>query len=248
MAVTPIKGVVAGHRQWTGNLHSILIDAPIAPFQAGQFGRLGVEIDGKPLLRPYSFVNSPDETPLEFYYIAIKDGPLTERLPHLAIGEEILINEKANGFLVLSEVPDAEQLWMLSTGTALGPFLSILKTATAWERFTDLVLVHAVRCAEELSYRDEIDALVKKGGGRLRYMPFVSREQTDFAMSGRIPAALASGALAARVGLNFSPEKSQFMLCGNPQMVKDTTETLLQLNFQRNRRRTPGHITSENYW
>lgn len=231
-------------------LYSIQIEADIEAFQAGQFGRIGLQINGeeKPVMRPYSFVNAPHEKPLEFYYIIIEGGPLTARLPSLVAGDEILINGKANGFLVLSEVPDAQQLWMLSTGTALGPFLSILKDEEVWRRFSDLVLVHAVRTADELTYQDDIRRLLDKGQGRLRYVPFVSRETHDGAMSGRIPAALESGALAERTGLNFTPDHSQFMLCGNPAMVKDTTEVLLAHAFERNRRRKPGHITIENYW
>lgn len=243
----PISGKVVGQRQWTQRLFSIRIEAPVA-FEPGQFGRIGVMMDGKPLMRPYSFVNAAAEQPLEFYYIIVPEGPLTARLPQMQAGDEILINEKANGYLILSEVPDAAQLWMLSTGTALGPFLSILKSPQVWERFEDLVLVHAVRHAEELTYQDEIRALVEKGGGRLRYVPFVSREEVAEAMGGRIPAALQEGTLAARVGLQPAPANAQFMLCGNPDMVKDTTAVLQEMGFEKNRRRNPGHITVENYW
>lgn len=248
MAPPPIVGRVVGQRQWTDSLYSIQISADINPFEAGQFGRIGLMMDDKPVLRPYSFINGADERPLEFYYVIVKEGPLTARLPHLVTGDEVLINEKANGFLVLSEVPPAEQLWMLATGTGLGPFLSILKSKEVWTRFNDMVLVHAVRYANELTYQEDIQRLLGDGGGRLRYVPFVSRERADFALSGRIPQALTNGALANRAGLHFSPDKSQFMLCGNPQMVKDAVETLTPLGFERNRRKKPGHITVENYW
>ena len=247
--VAPITGKVVAHRQWTDTLFSIQIEADINPFEPGQFGRIGLMIDDKPIMRPYSFVNAADETPLEFYYILVEGGPLTQRLPHLPVGSDILINEKSNGFLVLSEVPDAQQLWMLSTGTALGPFLSILKSAPVWQRFEELVLVHAVRQTKELTYQDQINQLVAVGAGKLRYIPFVSREETDFAMCGRIPPALQDGSLAARAGLTTpTPENAQFMLCGNPEMVKDTSEVLYQLDFLKNRRRTPGQVTVENYW
>jgi ferredoxin--NADP+ reductase len=248
MPVEPLRGVVAGSKQWTPLLHSIYINAPIAPFAAGQFGRIGLQIDDKIVLRPYSFVNAPAQTPLEFYYIVVEGGPLSARLPKLRAGDEIFINEKANGFLVLGEVPQAEQLWMLSTGTALGPFLSILKTDEAWGKFKEFVLVHAVRTQEELTYRETIDELLERANGRLRYIPFVSREKTDFALPGRVPQALQNGALARAANLEFAPGRSQFMLCGNPQMVKDTTEALKGFGFERNRRRAPGHITAENYW
>jgi ferredoxin--NADP+ reductase len=246
--IQPLTGTVVGRRQWTDILFSLYVDAPIQPFKAGQFGRVGLTIDDKPIMRPYSFVNSPEERPLEFYYSVVPGGPLSHRLTDLREGDEILINPKANGFLVLSEVPDAKQLWMLSTGTALGPFLSILKTEEVWERFSDLVLVHAVRHAADLTYQDIIADLVKKGQGRLRHLSFVSREKTENSLPGRIPAALASGLLSEKTGLTISPENSQFMLCGNPDMVKDTIATLETLGLKRNRRREPGHITMENYW
>lgn len=244
----PITGTVVGKHRWTDDLFSIQIDAAIAGFEAGQFGRVGLMIDDKPIMRPYSFVNAPDEKPLEFHYNVVHGGPLTARLPALEVGAEILINEKANGFLVLSEVPEAEQLWMLSTGTAIGAFLSILKTEEVWRRFADIVLVHATRTVGALSYREQVDKLAAERGERFRYIPFVSREETDFAMTGRIPQALTDGRLAARANLHYAPDKSQFMLCGNPDMVKDTTAVLTEAGFARNRRRTPGHITVENYW
>ena len=184
MPVQPVVGKVVGQRQWTELLYSIQVEAAIAPFEPGQFGRIGLEIDGEKVMRPYSFVNALKEKPLEFYYILVPEGPLTALLPTLKPGDDILINEKANGFLVLSEVQDTDQLWMLSTGTALGPFLSILKSDEVWQRFNQLVLVHAVRYARELTYQEQISALVEKGGGRLRYIPFVSREETAGAMSG----------------------------------------------------------------
>lgn len=244
----PITGKVVGQRQWTPELFSIQIDADIQAFEPGQFGRIGLMIEGAPVMRPYSFVNAANEQPLEFYYIIVPEGPLTARLPHLKKGDEILINEKPNGYLVLSEVPEAEQLWMLSTGTALGPFLSILKSDEVWRRFEQLVLVHAVRYANELTYQEDIRHLLEKGDGRLRYIPFVSRETAAQAMAGRIPAALQDGSLAARARLEPTPQTAQFMLCGNPNMVHDTIAVLQQAEFTKNRRRTPGHITIENYW
>ncbi len=248
MAIEPNIGKVAANRRWTENLYSIQIKAEFNPFEPGQFGRIGMEIDGKNILRPYSFVNTPEESLYEFYYGIVPEGPLSPRLPALKEGDDILYVPKPNGYMVLSEIPDARQLWMLATGTAVGPFLSILKCAKVWERFDRLVLVHAVRHADELSYSEEIQELLEKGDGRLFFAPFVSRAKTDFAFEGRIPAALESGLLSQKAGLEISPDESQFMICGNPAMVKDTTAVLQSLGLERNRRRTPGHITMENYW
>lgn len=266
MAQPPISAKVAGNRRWTDSLYSLQVAADIDPFEAGQFGRIGLHIGGENVMRPYSFVNAPDAKPLEFYFSVVPDGPLSGQLAKLQSGDTLLINQKANGFLVLSQVPAAAQLWMIATGTGLGPFLSILSSAEVWRRYESIILVHAVRRAEDLTYRDDINALAAahnnndnndksdnnnnndNKSGRLIYAPFVSREKTSFALSGRIPAALADGTLAAFAGVSPTPESAQFMLCGNPQMVKDTTTILLEQGFRRNRRREPGHITMENYW
>jgi ferredoxin--NADP+ reductase len=243
-----VEGKVVGIRQWTDRLFSIMVDAPVEPWQSGQFGKLVLEIGGEAIGRPYSYVNAPDERPLEFYYITVEGGPLTERLVKLKPGDAIYLAPKAAGFLVLAELPQAENLWMLSTGTALGPFLSILKTPDPWARFRDVVLVHAVRSAAELTYRDQIDRLLAAHPGRLRYVPFVSREPTDFAIQARVPEAIRDGRLQAKAGVELSPAKSQVMICGNPDMVKDTTDTLIELGFKKNKRKDPGQITVENYW
>lgn len=248
MAVKTVDGRVVSQKAWNDRLHSLRIEAEFDPFAAGQFGRIGLEIDGEQVMRPYSFVNAPDGRPHEFHYIRLDDGPLTNRLVRLRPGDPILVSPKPNGFLVLAEVPDSGQLWMMSSGTAVGPFLSILGTEDPWERFESLVLVHAVRHVRDLSYREEAEALASSRPGRLRYIPVISRADTGFSLRGRIPALLASGELQRRAGLDVSPGRSQFMLCGNPDMVRDTTAQLREMGFERNRRRKPGHITVENYW
>ncbi len=148
-------------KRWTEQLFSLRVEAPIEPFKAGQFGKLALEINGEMVFRPYSYVNAPHERPLEFYFIMLPNGPLTQRLIELEPGDPIYVSPRAAGFLTLSEVPDAETLWRLSSGTAIGPFLSILKTEEPWRRFQSIVLVHAVRQAEELGVR----AVWLTGGG-----------------------------------------------------------------------------------
>jgi ferredoxin--NADP+ reductase len=166
----------------------------------------------------------------------------------LRAGDPLWVMRKASGFLTLSEIPEARHLWLLSTGTAIGPFLSILHTAEPWERFERVVLVHAVRYARELSFADSIAALLSRHPGRFEFIPFVSREAAEFALPGRITTAIANRQLEARAQLEISPEHSQIMICGNPDMVKDTSTLLETRGLRRNRRREPGHITVENYW
>lgn len=158
------------------------------------------------------------------------------------------MQSQATGFLTLDEVPAGRDLWLLSTGTAIGPFFSMLADGEAFNRFENLVLVHGVRKGEELSYQDLIASFAEQYGERFRYVPFVSREPWPDAMAGRIPAAIANGQLQDRVGLEFSPELSQVLICGNPEMVKDTQQTLLALGLAKNLRRAPGNISAENYW
>lgn len=243
-----VQGTVAGKRRWTERLYSLQVDAEIASFQAGQFTKLALDINGDVVGRPYSFINAPGETPLEFYFILVQGGLLTQRMAVLEVGDVVWVAPQAAGFLTLSEVPDAKHLWLLSTGTGIGPFLSILKTEEPWRRFERIVLVHAVRHADELAYGETIRDFAQQHGEQFHFVPFVSREKKDFALQARIPEAIADGRLEARAGVALAPENSQVMLCGNPDMVRDTTEVLLVRGFKKNRRQDPGHITQESYW
>ena len=243
-----VEGKVVEKRRWTERLFSLVVDAEVAPFQAGQFTQLALNIDGEVVGRPYSFVNAPNKNPLEFYFIQVAGGLLTERLAMLEVDDTVLILPKAAGFLRLSEVPEARYLWLLSTGTGLGPFLSILSTNEPWLRFDRIVLVHAVRYENELAYGDVIRGFSQRYGEQFSFVPFVSRSETDFALQMHIPEAIADGQLEARTAIDLVPESSQVMLCGNPNMVHDSTEILLARGMKKNKRQDPGHITLENYW
>ena len=243
-----IQGQVAGIRQWTNNLFSLQLSADIQPFTAGQFTKLALDIDEKKVSRPYSFVNAPHQLPLEFYFITLPDGPLTTRLSQLDIGDDVWILSRPAGFFTLREVPAADHLWLLATGTALGVFLSILRTAEPWTRFKKIILVHAVRTANELTYQDELASLLETYPQQFQMIPFVSREKADYALMGRIPAAIEDGRLESRAGIAFNAQTSQVMICGNPDMVRDTRHVLEKRGLKKNRRSDPGQITVENYW
>ena len=233
---------------WTDALYSLKVEGDIGAYEAGQFGRLGLMIDDKIIGRPYSFVSAPHEDFYEFYSINVPEGLLSPKLAELKAGDHIYLGKKANGFLVLNEIPESEDLWMISTGTGIGPFLSIVKTQEPWKRFKKVVLIHAVRHAKELTYRELIDEVKVQHPDQFEYVPFVSREETDFALPGRIPKALDNGTLEERINLKIENGKSQIMLCGNPDMVKDVRETLEKRGLTKNLRRTPGSISTENYW
>lgn len=243
-----VEGAVVAQKHWAGQLYSLQVEAEIAPFQAGQFAKLALAVDGEMVGRPYSFANAPHERPHDFYYLVLPGNPLTPRLSRLQAGDSLFLTPHAAGYLTLSEVPPGEHLWLLATGTALGPFLSILKTDAPWQRFERVVLVHAVRHAEELSYQDQIQSLLAQHAGKFAFIPVVSRETTDFALGGRIPKLIADGVLEARAGMALTPQASRLMVCGNPEMVADTVHALQERGLKKHRRRDPGQISVENYW
>ncbi|MDA1117597.1 MAG: ferredoxin--NADP reductase [Proteobacteria bacterium] len=243
-----LEARVIENRHWTPALYSLRVAAPPLSFAAGQFVRIALDIDGARVARPFSFVNPPGDPTLEFYGVIVPEGPLSPRLAALVPGDTLYLAPNPSGFLVMAEVPDTRTLWMIATGTGLAPFLSILRTETPWRRFERVVLVHAVRHAAELVYREPLAALTQLHGERLRVVDFVSREAAGGALAGRVPAAIADGRLEAAAGVALSAADSHVMLCGNPAMVKDATAELVARGMRKHRRRMPGHISVENYW
>ena len=240
-----LEGTVLENRHWTESLFSLKVEAPRLAFAAGQFVRIALDIGGERVARPFSFVNPPEDPVLEFYGIVVPEGPLSPRLQKLVAGERLYVASNPAGFLVLAEVPEAKTLWLLSTGTGIAPYLSILRTAAPWQRFRNVVLVHAVRHARELVYQD---LLKKMEGPQFRYVTFVSREPHAAALAGRIPAAIRDGRLEAAAGVALDAASSHVMLCGNPQMLKDAAAALAERGMRKHRRRNPGHITVESFW
>lgn len=241
-------GTVVGQKQWNNVLYSLYVESDIEPFVAGQFVKIALEIGGEVIGRPYSLVNPPNQKLLEIFYIEVPEGPLTSHLIKLQPGDEILVAPRAHGFLVLDDVPQAKDLWLIATGTGIGPFLSILMTDQPWQRFERVILVYAVRTVSDLCYQEKISQILAMHPGQFIFVPFVSRETLKSALSGRIPQAIADGRLEERVELRISKESSQLMLCGNPHMVRDATRALMNRGLKKHRRFDPGQISSENYW
>ena len=243
--MTWLEGTVIENRHWSEALFSLRVEGARPGFEAGQFVRIALDIGGERIARPFSFVNPPDDPVLEFYGIVVPEGPLSPRLERLCAGDRLYVASNPAGFLVLSEVPQAQTLWLVSTGTGIAPYLSILRTEAPWQRFRNVVLVHAVRFSRELVYQDLIGKIRNPG---FKYVTFVSREPHPGSLAGRIPAAMRDGRLEAAAGVALSAATSHVMLCGNPQMLKDAAAALAQRGMRKHRRRAPGHITVESFW
>ena len=247
-----VQGRVAGTRHWNDRLVSLEVEAPEVTFVAGQFGRLALPAPAgakeEMLGRPYSFVNPPGTPCHEFFFNVVPEGPLSPRLAALAPGAPLWLLPNANGFFTIAEVALAPSLWCVSTGTGIGPFMSILRTPDPWEKFERVVLVQAVRVGADLAYADVIAGIERAHPGTFTHVPVVSREAHPHALPGRIPALITDGRLESRAGLALTADNAHAMLCGNPAMVDDVQAVLAGRGMKRHRRREPGHITLETYW
>ena len=207
------------------------------------------------IFRAYSIVSSPFDEVLEFFSIVIPDGAFTSQLQHLEVGDELLLNTMPFGFLTLAryQKPLPKDLWLLATGTGLAPFLSMLQDLKTWEDYEHIVLAYSARSTEELAYIKKIESLQEDFGSlvdnpaKLIFIPIVTREPVEGALTERLPKLLLDGTLQARAGIDLDVDSAHVMLCGNPEMVEDTKETLKSLGLVMNRR-GEGNIAVENYW
>ena len=242
-----IEGNIVENRRVNDQLTSLIIDAPFTPFEAGQFVRIGVADKGEVLARPYSLVNTPEESYLEVYFNIVEEGPLSPRLFALQAGDEVFVSNNPSGFLTVSEVPPCKHLWMIATGTGIGPFLAILKSEAVWQRFEKVVLCYSVSMAIELAYQDLIQQLLARHGERFIYVPIVTREAHAGALGARVTTLMQDGTLEKHTGLRITADDSHVMMCGSSEMITDVSEELLARGMKKHRRRDPGHYTTEKY-
>jgi len=220
-------------------------------FRNGEFAMMGIEVDGKPLLRAYSMASANYEDHLEFYSIKVQDGPLTSRLQHIAPGDEILVSKKPTGTLLWDRLRPGKQLYLLSTGTGLAPFLSIIKDPEVYENFDKVILVHGCRYINELTYQQLITHELKHNEyfgdsvkEKLIYYPAVTRE--PYVNYGRITSLLQTGRLIEDIGTPaLNPEDDRFMLCGSPSMLKSLSEILEDLGFSETHKSDLGEYVIE---
>ncbi|WP_193040359.1 ferredoxin--NADP reductase [Pseudomonas sp. K2] len=223
-------------------------------FTAGQFVRLGVtKADGSTVWRAYSVVSSPFDEYLDFFSIVVPGGEFTSELSRLRVGDTLMVERQATGFLTLNRFVDGRDLWLLGTGTGVAPFLSILQDFEVWEKFERIILVYSAREARELAYQSLIQGLAQREylaeyAHKLTYLPLVTREQHPGALHGRITTLIANGELERAAGVALTPEHSRVMICGNPQMIDDTRQLLKQRDMQLSLSRRPGQLAVANYW
>ena len=240
---------------WTPSLFSFRCTRDVGfRFTAGQFARLGVrKASGAIVWRGYSMVSSPFDEFLEFFSIVVPGGEFTSELSQLAVGDEILIEKQAHGFLTLDRFVDGEDLWLLATGTGVAPFLSMLQDFEIWQRFERVILVYSVRTQAELAYKNMLAEVLTREyvleyADKFTFVPVVTREAVAGCLDKRITDLLVSGELEKHVGLPMEAAHSRVLLCGNPEMVEDCRMLLQGRDMQLSLTRRPGAVAVENYW
>ncbi|GAA2813487.1 ferredoxin--NADP+ reductase [Aminobacter aminovorans] len=237
---------------WTDTLFSFTTTRdPAFRFENGQFAMIGLEVDGKPLLRAYSVVSPNYDETLEFLSIKVPNGPLTSRLQHLAVGDSIVVGRKATGTLLVSNVRPGRNLYLFGTGTGLAPFMSLIRDPETFERYERVVLVHGCRQTEELAYKHQIieefpanEYFGELLSEKLIYYPTVTRE--PFRNRGRITDLIRSGALFSDIGLPaISAENDRAMLCGSPAFIADMRDILERLGMAEGNNATAGEYVVE---
>ena len=237
---------------WTDRLFSFTTTRdPGLRFSNGHFTMIGLEVEGKPLLRAYSIASPNYEEHLEFLSIKVPDGPLTGRLQHIQVCDKIIVGKKPTGTLLIDYLLPAKRLYMLSTGTGLAPFLSVLRDPETYEKFEEVILVHGVRQVDELAYRDylrhelpEHEFLGEMISKQFKYYPTVTREEFEY--QGRVTDLIENGKLFSDLGVPaINPAEDRVMICGSPGMLRDLKHMLEARNFKEGSTTTPGEFVIE---
>jgi ferredoxin--NADP+ reductase len=272
---------VLGKTTWlTDKLFSVTVTRdPAFSFIPGQFARLGLHVgvaqtapegsEGSEQApnewRAYSMVSKSDAEVLEFFSVVVPEGKFSPALAQLQAGDPLWIDKSVFGFLTLERFVDGEDLWLIATGTGLSAYLSMLRDPATWTRFKRIILLHGVRHATELAYRQELLALTTMRDSQhdsqraqFIYLPVTSQEPLTCELSpsvrpeglnpARLTALLTSGELEQRTGVELDPLRSRIMLCGNPAMVTDMRGLLSTRGFAPGRRGVAGNLAVENYW
>jgi len=247
-----IKEQVTSITHWNDTLFSFTTSRdPSFRFKNGHFIMMGLELEGRPLMRAYSIASANYEDELEFFSIKVQDGPLTSKLQKIEVGDEILLSKKPTGTLLQENLLPGKNLYLLSTGTGLAPFMSIIKDPEIYEQYEHIILVHGVRYTSELAYQEIINQELPNNEffgddvrNKLIYYPSVTREK--YINNGRVTDLITSGKLTNDIGLPvIDKENDRFMICGSTAMLKDSCEILDALGFEEARQGNQGHYVIE---
>ena len=237
---------------WTDKLFTFTTTRdPALRFSNGHFTMIGLRIIGKPLLRAYSIVSANYVEHLEFLSIKVPDGPLTSQLQHMKVGDTIIVGKKPTGTLLIDYLNPGKRLYMLSTGTGMAPFMSIIRDPDTYERFEQVILVHGVRNKDELAYHDLVtkhlpahEFLGEMVSSKLRYYPTVTREA--YKNMGRVTTLMESGKLFTDLGVPpIDPAVDRVMICGSPGMLRDIKHMLEGKGFKEGNTSKPGDFVIE---
>ncbi len=243
-------------RYWTPSLLSFTTTRPLAlHYLPGQYARIALPGDGRLIWRAFSMVSAPGDALLEFLAVLVPGGLFTSQLAEAQPGDTVAIEHENYGFLTTDRFIDGDELWMLATGTGVGPFLSILRDGAVWKRFRSIVLVRGVREQRDLAYQDELEQHQERARAQsasLMMVNCVSRGQDDPAqlhqINGRITQAWDAGTLEIKSNRRITAAHSRVMLCGNPQMIEDIRARLHARDMKPCRRMVAGQFLTENYW
>lgn len=235
---------------WTPALWSLRLSRPHGfQFLPGHYARLGfAQPDGTPLWRAYSIVSAPHETELEFLIGLLPEGAFCSRLARLQPGDRLLLDPRAMGFFVADQLAAGDSVWLLASGTGVGPYVSLLRQQQMLARFRRRVLVHSVRHAAELAYGAELGALAAASDAAVDYIPVVTREPGASPLQQRIPLLLEQHTLQQQIGLELDPAGARVMVCGNPEFTASMRRLLSGRGFLPCRRGLSGSMLFENYW
>lgn len=222
-------------------------------FTPGHYTRLGLGAGDQPVWRPYSLASAAYDDYLEFIAVLVPGGAFSEALRQLRVGDALRVDKSSYGFLTVDQLAPGRDLWLLASGTGLGPFLSILRDPAVWQNYQRLIVAHSVRQASELAWRDDIAAmpqgeLFAGAKAALTYLPVVTREPGTTALAERIPLLFADGRLEAAAACPLDVATSRVLVCGNPDMSRELRQFLTSRGFATNRRGVPGQMAFEKYW
>ena len=241
-------------RHWTPDLLSFRTSRAAGfCFTPGHYARLGLGADDQALVwRPFSVVSALREQHLEFVATLVPGGGFSSLLSDIRAGHPMRVGSASYGFMTIDGLAPGQDLWLLASGSGLGPFLSILRDPATWRAYENVMLVHSVRHAVELAYSDEIAVIPDEMGltlrERLRYLPVVTREARPGALAARIPQLIDDSRLEQAAGRNIDLQLSRIMVCGNPELAGALRAQLTARGFRTSRRGAPGQLAFENYW